>query len=68
MRKYQIKTNLVSIRYKIGDIITENDLSGSNIAYHLSKGNIVEMKKATKEKLQELEDAIVDFLDNDNPN
>jgi len=50
MRQYQVKTNLVSIKYKIGDIISAQDLMNeTNITYHLSKGNIEEIHTNTNE-------------------
>ena len=50
MKQYQVKTNLVSIKYKIGDIISAQDLMNeTNIAYHLSKGNIEEIHTNTNE-------------------
>ena len=53
MKHYTIKTNLVSIKYKIGDVITDADLSEANIAYHLSKGNIEEVAKKTQRNNKE---------------
>ena len=51
MKRYQIKSNLVSRNYKVGDIFPEDKFNDKRMLnYHLQRGNIIEIIDAPKQK------------------
>jgi hypothetical protein len=50
MRQYQVETNFVSIKYKIGDIISDKDLRETNIALKEVSKKFLRIQKQRKNR------------------